>query len=1127
MRILKFLVLVLIAAAVLLPLSGQDIRTIETRVADLLAQMPAGDNQATAQYMDAMYALGSDGLDMIFRQVVPAGTGNDTQVRVAIEGLSRHLSVARNDMRRSSWEKKLLEWTGSSSDVEVKIFFISQLIYVGSDESLPALKSLIGDPQIYQSAVSAIVAVGSDGAADVLQQSLGSEYSFAAAAVLNGLAALGSTNITEEMLKHASSADEVVRTAAYRALAATGHPDAVKVLTNAAAAASYNWEQTRATPALLDLAANMGASGDVKGMDKILKQVMSKTSSVQYKAVVLEMMAGYHGPAVNKELVKAMKTGDTELRGAAMRIAATLGDSDVTDLWVRELKKFSGEPKAEIVAMLGERRDRNALTAVRELLSDGEGIVRQAAAGSVAAIAGRDAVNDLVDYMLKYHDDDDQAAVSSVLVTLLDGDVTDLLAQKLRGADAVPAGRIIGLLAWSGNNDYFPVVYEYTSSQDDGVRASAIIAMKSLATENDIPQILALLGKSENRYETSELQLALVASVSDIPDREKRADLLLEYLDDEKFKTNLIPVLARVGGAKAASAVLAEFEEGDSEMRDLCFEALLYWSDHHALNSLYDIVESGNKRFGNASFEAYIRQTINASVTPEQKLLYLKKIMPHALSDERKELVVDAAGNVRTYQALFFVDCFFEEPELAPVAARSAMKIAMPPAGEDGGMTGFLVREILEKSIEHLMGFESDYDKERMRKYLESMPDDEGFVSMFNGKDLSGWQGLVGNPISRSSMTPAELAARQKEADKKMHENWSARDGMIWFSGSGDNLCSVKLYGDFEMLVDWRITRHGDSGIYLRGSPQVQIWDTSRVDVGAQVGSGGLYNNQKHPSKPLVVADNQVGEWNTFRIVMEGERVSVWLNGILVVDDVVMENYWDRSLPIFPVEAIELQAHGTDLAFRDIYVREISSDDYSLTPEEVADGFVALFNGRNLDGWTGDKVSYVAEDGMIVVKPERGSDGNLFTEKEYSDFEFRFEFQLTPGANNGLGIRAPLEGDAAYVGMELQILDDTAPIYANLRPYQYHGSVYGVIPARRGYLNPVGEWNYQEVIVKGTAIKIILNGTVIVDGDIAESREKGTIDGEDHPGLKRDSGYIGFLGHGSVVRFRNIRIKED
>jgi hypothetical protein len=349
---------------------------------------------------------------------------------------------------------------------------------------------------------------------------------------------------------------------------------------------------------------------------------------------------------------------------------------------------------------------------------------------------------------------------------------------------------------------------------------------------------------------------------------------------------------------------------------------------------------------------------------------------------------------------------------------------------------------------------------------------------------------------------------------------------MIWFSGNGENLCSVKEYGDFEIFVDWLISKEGDSGIYLRGSPQVQIWDPSRVDVGAQVGSGGLYNNQKNPSKPLKFADNPVGEWNTFRILMIGEKVSVWLNGELVVDNVTLENYWDRNIPIFPKGAIELQAHGTDLAFRDIYVREISDKEYNLTAEEKAEGFVSLFNGRNLNGWTGNKTSYVPEDGNIVVKPGDGSGGNLFTEKEYADFIFRFEFLLTPGANNGLGIRAPLSGDAAYSGMELQILDDTAPVYANLQPYQYHGSVYGIIPAKKGYQKPVGEWNYQEVKVQGTRITITLNGTVIVDGDIAESRDNGTMDHKDHPGLKNAKGHIGFLGHGSELKFRNIRIKD-
>jgi hypothetical protein len=189
-------------------------------------------------------------------------------------------------------------------------------------------------------------------------------------------------------------------------------------------------------------------------------------------------------------------------------------------------------------------------------------------------------------------------------------------------------------------------------------------------------------------------------------------------------------------------------------------------------------------------------------------------------------------------------------------------------------------------------------------------------------------------------------------------------------------------------------------------------------------------------------------------------------------------------------------------------------------------GFVTLFNGENLDGWVGNKTSYRAENGMIVIDPKGEGGGNLYTEKQYGDFNLRFEFQLTPGANNGLGIHTPLEGDAAYVGKELQILDNTADKYKDLQEYQFHGSVYGVIPAKKGFLKPVGEWNQQEVIVKHPKIKIILNGTVILEGDYLEASKNGTLDHKDHPGLQRSQGHIGFLGHGDVVHFKNIRIKE-
>jgi len=203
---------------------------------------------------------------------------------------------------------------------------------------------------------------------------------------------------------------------------------------------------------------------------------------------------------------------------------------------------------------------------------------------------------------------------------------------------------------------------------------------------------------------------------------------------------------------------------------------------------------------------------------------------------------------------------------------------------------------------------------------LNAGPDNtapEGFEALFNGTDLTGWKGLVLNPEERAKMTPEQLAEAQAKADEAILPHWVVKDGAIEYDGKADSLCTAKDYGDFEMLVDWKIEPGGDSGIYLRGSPQVQIWD--RPDVG----SGGLYNNQNNPSQPLLKADNPPGQWNRFRMIMVGEKVTVYLNGILIVDEVTMENYWDRNKPIYPVEQIELQHHGSTLWFKNIYIREI------------------------------------------------------------------------------------------------------------------------------------------------------------------------------------------------------------
>lgn len=197
---------------------------------------------------------------------------------------------------------------------------------------------------------------------------------------------------------------------------------------------------------------------------------------------------------------------------------------------------------------------------------------------------------------------------------------------------------------------------------------------------------------------------------------------------------------------------------------------------------------------------------------------------------------------------------------------------------------------------------------------------------------------------------------------------------------------------------------------------------------------------------------------------------------------------------------------------------------YKLTKEEKKEGYKILFDGTSMSEWVGNTEEYVLEDGCIVMKPAQEMGGNLYSKNEYDNFILRFEFLLTPEGNNGLGIRHTIV-DRGYSGMELQILDNEAPVYKDLKPWQYHGSVYGYIPAKRGFQKPVGEWNTQEVIANGDNIKISINGTVILDGNLREATKDLPADKVDQT-IFNKTGHLAFLGHGSVVKFRNIRIKE-
>jgi len=408
-----------------------------------------------------------------------------------------------------------------------------------------------------------------------------------------------------------------------------------------------------------------------------------------------------------------------------------------------------------------------------------------------------------------------------------------------------------------------------------------------------------------------------------------------------------------------------------------------------------------------------------------------------------------------------------------------------------------------------------------------------GFTALYNGRDLAGWRG--GDTYDHRkwlALPKDERAKLETEWTADMRAHWQAEGDELVNDGHGKYATTEKEYGDFELLVDYRTVAGADSGIYLRGCPQVQIWDYTdekKFALGAALGSGGLWNNTAGaPGKdPLVKADKPFGEWNRFRVLMVGARVSVWLNDRLVVDHALMGNYYDRKVPIPARGPIQLQTHGGEIRWRNVHVREIGAEEANrlLASHGEDAGFKPTFNGRDFSGWAGALENYSIAEGAIVCLPKKG--GTIFTRDEYADFVVRLEFKLPPGGNNGLAIRYPGSGDPAYAGMtELQVLDDNyeAATGHKIDPRQAHGSAYGMIAAARGYQRPVGEWNFQEVTVHGSTIRVELNGTMILDGDLA--KVTGYLADKAHPGKDRTSGAFGFAGHNDPVAFRNIRLKR-
>ncbi len=1077
---------------------------VEYHIDQLVKRVPAGNHPELQSVVKELTTLGEEGVREICSRLKDVSEQDDHRERMLLASLVR---AASKDQKDQWIERSLLHAIDLLDNKSVKLFLLQTLIPVATAQSVHALSPLLQDPDYCQAVIRLYSYLPSHNYQEVLLTNINSGIPCQIEAIkcISYSTSKEVKSMMEDMRSHPESA---IRKMAESYLASHGNP--------------LDWKQVKSHYPIQDQVAfldNLYKKGHIQPANKVAKYILKKPGPVHQKKATLTVISKHLEADAFPTFKKMVKSGPQELAAHAIRLGGKWPGKNVTRAWIELLPEATQESKVQIIKMLGRRRDPLAGPVIKKYLYSPQPLPAIAALEAAGELDDFGALEGMSHLLRSQNSPLMQLNLNNYLRRKMDESSLHKLWDSF---NEYPVENQVMLLNLAGSHKMFGLHKRIKKILDQGDPKLEHSAWKAwLETLDPIykDQVLAQLGKGN-------------------PERDRfRQAWLARYYTKHKSSVNAIlgaverdnwvsiyELLSKLGGIHAANSLAhIALSKGRQEV-DSAFHILSKWPDGWAVDGLCKIM-SKYPEFKGEGINQCLRYLRYSNWNNQQRRLKLEKLMNLANSTDQKLLIIQQWASLRgDLTAILILDKWMNEEELQTDAAIAVAKIADP--GKDQ-----LIYPISCRNLRHVLArsevvLKSAGEDELFRRVVELQQSYQknDFVSLFNGKDLSGWKGLVGNPISRDTMHPDTLSMKQKLADIKMRKNWSVKDGSIVFSGHGQNLLTEKEYRDFELLLDWKITKDGDSGIYLRGTPQIQIWDTSRVN--SKVGSGGLYNNKIGRSTPLRVADNPVGDWNHFKIRMIDDKVSVWLNGKLIVDEVTLENYWDRSLPIFREGYIELQAHGTDLAFRHLFLRELDETVYRLTDEEIEAGFKSLFNGKNLDGWVGNKTDYVVENKQMVIYPHRGGSGNLFTEREYDNFTFRFEFQLTPGANNGLGIHTALTGNAAYQGKEIQILDNTAEVYKNLKPYQYHGSVYGVIPAKRGFLRPVGEWNEEEVTVKGSHIQVKLNGTTIVNGDYLMASKFGTMDGHNHPGLQKMIGHIGFLGHGSVVRFRNIRIQE-
>lgn len=1107
----KIFITILLAALMPFAAGAQDARqrTAETIVADALAQLPAQTPKAFDSLMQELAATGADGIRMMAAMLVPAAEGKNAPVEYAINGVVSYVTAAGREELAREIRAGLTDAVAASTDKPNQAFLLSQLQLCATAAEAPVFVKYAADEYLADYAVRGLISTpGTDGEIlALIDASPAPDALLAYAAAEKRLAAA-----EPALLKWAADPKTGTPTkeAVYNALAKCGTAASIAPLAAAAKADGYAFTKTDATGAYVALLARLAAAGNSKAV--AAAKALRKTGMPQNIRIAgLEIALRADAKKQTPELLAALKDADREYRCAALDFAGDFADDALYAAVVKKMPSLSDAAKTDVVSWLGARHAASQANAVIAAISSADEELALAAIRAAGRIGGQEALDALVAQL-----DGPHAREASAALAAFNGKPNAAFAAALDGTPRTQANAL-KLVAMRRITTAADKVFALLESPDAAVRAAAYDALAGVASPKDFERLCDLLNKAQEA-DVKALQAGLKNALA----RETPAaqyEKTMARIASAPAKARYYPLLAQAASKEAIDALLA------ADDREAAFAALLTVENPAMVDVLYDLARR-NPAWTDAALARYTEFVTASADTGVRKYQLYRRALELNPSAKVQNKLLKALAKTPEFPVLVLAVKYLDNPATAETAAL-AVKTA---AAKNPDMGGEIVASALKKAQEvyaELAKSDADagYAVDEIKGLLAKLPA-EGFVPASLAPEA--WKAVAGDPNARRAMKPKALAKAQQEADAAVAGTWNAADGVLTGATGTPTLGSAKEYENFCLIVEWKTD--GEAGLGIRSIPQIALGGRN---------AGALTGNMLHENTAPAAA-NRPGEWNTMEVRVVNDRVTVVLNGITTCNNVILENTCNREIPAYTEGQILLVGGTAPVSFREMYVRELPpTPRFELSPEEAAEGFEVLFDGTSMHKWTGNTTNYVPVDGTIYVTAQYGGSGNLYTKKEYGDFVLRFEFAFDrEGVNNGIGIRTPMGVDAAYHGMEIQVLDHDAPIYKNLREYQQHGSVYGIIPAKRVKFPSLGTWNVEEIRAVGDRITVTVNGEVILDGDIRQAcqghnvapdggkNNPYTVDHKNHPGLFNASGHIGLLGHGAGIKFRNIRIKE-